>query len=49
MSLRSRLLRLHTALYARYGPQDWWLAEHLLAGGDAVLPAIPLTPYSLAA
>ena len=24
MSLRSRLLRLHTALYARFGPQDWW-------------------------
>jgi len=24
VSLRSRLLRLHTALYARFGPQDWW-------------------------
>jgi len=27
VSLRSRLLRLHTALYARYGPQDWWPAR----------------------
>jgi endonuclease III related protein len=24
VSVRSRLLRLHTALYARFGPQDWW-------------------------
>ena len=24
MSLRRRLLRLYTALDARYGPQDWW-------------------------
>ncbi len=27
MSLRRRLLRLHTALYAHYGPQDWWPAR----------------------
>jgi endonuclease-3 related protein len=27
VSLRGRLLRLHTALYARYGPQDWWPAR----------------------
>ena len=27
MSLRRRLLRLYTALGARYGPQDWWPAR----------------------
>ena len=27
MSLRRRLLRLYTALDARYGPQDWWPAR----------------------
>ncbi len=27
MSLRRRLLRLYTALDARYGPQDWWPAQ----------------------
>ena len=27
MSLRHRLLRLHTALHARYGPQGWWPAR----------------------
>jgi endonuclease-3 related protein len=27
VSLRHRLLRLYTALHARYGPQDWWPAR----------------------
>jgi endonuclease III related protein len=27
VSLRRRLLRLYTALCARYGPQDWWPAR----------------------
>ena len=27
MSLRHRLLRLHTSLHARYGPQGWWPAR----------------------
>jgi N-acylneuraminate cytidylyltransferase len=28
-------------------PEDWWLAERLLAMQAAVLPAIPLSPYKL--
>lgn len=26
-------------------PQDWWLAEHLLANGDATLPQVEAEPY----
>lgn len=26
-------------------PEDWWLAEHLIANGEAVLPHVPPPPY----
>jgi N-acylneuraminate cytidylyltransferase len=28
-------------------PEDWWLAERLLANGEARLPALPNVPYPL--
>jgi CMP-N,N'-diacetyllegionaminic acid synthase len=29
-------------------PRDWWYAEHLVATGEAMLPAIPIAPWSAA-
>jgi CMP-N,N'-diacetyllegionaminic acid synthase len=29
-------------------PRDWWYAEHLIATGEAMLPAIPIAPWSAA-
>lgn len=26
-------------------PEDWWLAEHMLAAGTATLPEVPFSPY----